>query len=69
MSIEQQPTIALKRDQAWELFELLIALDHNLIDLKFAMDKAWDSEDYSQVHAQLLSAHGTLRKACQIFAA
>jgi hypothetical protein len=68
MSIEQQPAKALKRDQARELFELLIALDHNLIDLKFAMEKAWSSEDYIQVHAHLFSAQGTLNRACQLFA-
>lgn len=66
MSIEQQPTNPLKRDQVWELFELLIALDHNLIDLKFAMEKAWEAGEHALLQVHLLSAQGTINKACQL---
>lgn len=66
MSIKQQPSKALNKEQAMELFELLIALDHHRVDIKHAMEKAWNSEDYSQVHAYLLSAKETLDKACNL---
>lgn len=67
MSIEQQSATPLKRDDAMELFELLIALDHHRVDLKHAMEKAWDLGDYKQVQVHLLSAQDTLNKACQLF--
>ncbi len=67
MSIKPQLTTALKRDDAMQLFELLIALDHHRVDLKHAMEKAWDSQDYSQVQMHLFSAKDTLSKACQFF--
>ncbi|MDD0998497.1 hypothetical protein M5G20_21875 [Pseudomonas sp. TNT2022 ID1044] len=67
MSIEQQAAITLKRDDAMQVFELLIALDHHRVDLKHAMERAWDSQDYTQVRAHLFSAQDTLSDACQLF--
>lgn len=66
MSIEKQPAIALKRDDAMQLFELLIALDHHRVDLKHAMKKAWKSEDYTHVREHFLATQDTLSDACQL---
>lgn len=67
MSTEQQLATSLNRDDAMQIFELLIALDHHRVDLKHAMDKAFESGDYTQVCEHLFAAQDTLSDACQVF--
>lgn len=66
MSTKQQPAAPMNKDTSRQLFELLIALDHHQIDLKHAMEKAWESEDYTQVREHLFATQDTLSDACQL---
>lgn len=67
MTIERKNTETLSRAQISDLFDLLVRLDHHRVDLKHAMEKAWDSKDYRDVHDHLRQAQATLGMACGLF--
>lgn len=66
MSVNAQSatTYAAFKDQLDDLFDVAVALDHRLIDLRFALEKAAESEDFTIVHGHLLAAQAIVNKAC-----
>jgi hypothetical protein len=69
VNVQSATTYAAFEDQLDNLFDVAVALDHRLIDLRFALDKAADSEDLSIVHGHLLAAQALLNQACASFTA
>lgn len=69
MSVSTQSATnqATFHDQLEHLFEVAVALDHQLIDLRFALEKASESESLAIVHGQLLAAQAILNQACASF--
>ncbi|MBT2339442.1 MULTISPECIES: hypothetical protein [Pseudomonas] len=68
MSVETHPNPALQRDQAIALFDQVLVLNHNLIDVNHAIDKAWSTGDYTLVQATLVTAQQALSAACELTA-
>lgn len=68
MSIETQSNHAQQRDRAMALFDQVLVLNHNLIEVNHAIDKAWATDDYTLVQATLATAQQTLSVAQEITA-
>lgn len=68
VNIQSATSYAVFKDQLDDLFDVAVALDHRLIDLRFALEKAAESEDLTIVHGHLLAAQAIVAKACSTFA-
>lgn len=51
-----------------DIDDLLLQLDHQLIDLRNAIERRYDRESLSEVLSALLTAQPTLNEACETMA-
>lgn len=57
------------RDQLHNLSDVLVALDHRLIDLRHALENAYESENLMVVHGQFMATRAMVNEACAAFLA
>jgi len=51
-------------EAATNIDDLLLALDHQLIDLRHAIENRFDEETLTKLHAALFAAQATINATC-----